>query len=239
MNMIVVFTDIIVTFATFALLIGLIMLCRKQWRKRGIRLSLTCFGVIIIVGTLDGALNPKPMDHKSTLVATQANTPEQSTALAAKPKPVVKPEAAPIKEDPHKAKLAVKVRRMTDRIVSMLRQHYDIEPKPLLPNRPFCREGSLNCNMEAGPFSIQVYGAGIVKILTTPKSSHANYREMCTVVFSAISGSDLYFAEEAIAGAFTRAAQMGSFEHKVADTQITVKPGGYGVLGCSFFKYGD
>lgn len=148
--------------------------------------------------------------------------------------------AAQSAEDQRRAKMAAKTQRMTESIISALRQYYNFEAQPLLPNKPFCRKGGIpSCTIVAEMFDIRVKGAGIVEILTTTQSSHANYREMCSAVFSAISGSNLDFAAEAVAGAFLRAAQTGSFEHKVANTQITINQDSSGVLGCSFFKYGD
>lgn len=142
------------------------------------------------------------------------------------------------KEDTRKAKLVAKTKRMTDSIAAAMRQHYKIEPQPLLPNTPFCREDGY-CTLVAGNFDIRVYGAGIAEIPTTTQSTHANYREICAAVFSAISGSNLDFSAEAVNGAFLKASQVGSFKYELAGTQISIRPDSNGVMGCRFFKYGN
>jgi hypothetical protein len=236
MNVIIATTGVIAVIASFALPVGLVMLCRKQWRKRGIKLSLASLGVVIVTSGVGAVLNPKAVKHEPTQAATQTKASEQSST----PDGVSGSKPAAKKQDAHNAKLAGKTQRMTDSIISALRRYYNFEAQPLIPGKPFCRKGGIpSCNLVAETFDIRVYGAGIVEIPTTTQSSHANYREMCAAVFSAISGSNLDFAAEAIEGAFLKASQTGSFKHDVANTQITISQGSSGVLECRFFKYGD
>lgn len=141
-------------------------------------------------------------------------------------------------KDAETAKRAAKTQRMTDSIVATIRRHYKYEAQPSLPNKPFCREDGY-CTLVVGDFRMQVWGKGIVDIETTTQSPHSRYREMCSAVFSAISGSNLDFAAEVIEGAFANAGQNGSFKHNISGTEIAIRRDGIGVLACSFFKYGS
>lgn len=141
-------------------------------------------------------------------------------------------------EDARKTKLAAKTKRMTDSIVSALRQHYRIEPQPLFPGSPLCRDDGY-CDFNANSIRIQVYGAGLAVVETTDQVSRTDYIEMCSVVFAGISGANVNFAGETIGMAYGRALNAGSFKQDVSGVQIKIAPDLGNQLGCRFFKYGN
>ncbi len=146
--------------------------------------------------------------------------------------------ASPNAETERKARLASKTKRMAESIAATLREHYKIEPEPLIPDMALCRDDGY-CDFMAGDFQLQVYGAGIAEVLTSTQFPHRDYRKMCVAVFSAISGSNIDLSAELIEGAFVKASQSGPIQSKVANTQIEIEPSWDGLLACSFFKYGN
>ncbi|MCV6575542.1 MAG: hypothetical protein OIF58_07385 [Cohaesibacter sp.] len=251
-------------FAFIAMPVGLIMMLFKNHRKRGLQVviaSIVALPVFIFGITgfkeysakQDGFLSSvdrylaKEAGYTSAEEWNEvrddvfAKKREEEKALDEMVrKKVAEAEAAKqAKEDARIAKMAAKLQRMTDSIISAFRQYYNFEAQPLIPGKPFCREGFLDCHIVAETFNIRIYGAGIVDVPTTTQSSHAHYREICAAVFSAISGSSLDFSAEAINGAYLKASQAGSFKHDLADTQITIRPDSNGLMGCRFFKYGN
>ncbi|XYK79844.1 MAG: hypothetical protein ROO70_19060 [Labrenzia sp.] len=141
-------------------------------------------------------------------------------------------------KDAHKTKNVAKVSQMADSIAETLRQHYSVEPRPLGDNPTFCQPHGF-CTLYAGDFKIDVYGAGIAEIETTTQAPQSRYRELCSAVLSALSGSNLDFAAEVMEGAFYNAGQSGRVKLEVTGTEVDIKPDGIGLMACSFFKYGS
>ena len=127
--------------------------------------------------------------------------------------------------------------RMTKDVIAALKHHTDIEPEPVILNKPFCREDGY-CTFMADEFRIQIYGNGIASILTSTQASHSKYRDMCAIMLSGLSGANITFAQEAIAGAFIHAAQTGKFQQDLNSVQIIISPDINNILACEFFKYG-
>lgn len=135
--------------------------------------------------------------------------------------------------------------RMRDKVVSMsnqiilrVRSHYGVEPESLFNNGTFCREDNY-CAFILEPFGVTIYGAGLAKVEPSNRVSHAEYLELCGVVFAALTNSDTAYAREVAGSAFSAAAQNGSFKQDLLGLQVNIRPTLSGVLGCRFFSYGE
>ncbi len=52
---------------------------------------------------------------------------------------------------------------MTEEIIALARSYYQIEPTPLIPNQPVCRDDGY-CDFNVGVFRLQVYGRGLAVV---------------------------------------------------------------------------
>ena len=144
--------------------------------------------------------------------------------------------AATAKENARKARLAKKTQHMTDGIVARARSHLSVEPEPLIPSQPLCRQNGY-CDFSIGLFRVQVYGAGLATVETTNQASRTDYLEMCAVVFSGISGADMQYAVETVGIAYGAALTAGRFERDFSGVEVKVSPSLGDDLQCRFFKY--
>ena len=130
----------------------------------------------------------------------------------------------------------IKNSEMTELTITALKTHMSLEAKPRLANKPLCREDGF-CEFVVEPFQFQIYGNGIAKILTSTQASHSQYRHLCAVMFSGLSGAEINFSKEAIEAAFLYASQNGKFRQDINTVQIEISPDLNNILECELFRY--
>lgn len=134
------------------------------------------------------------------------------------------------------SKRFLKNSEMTELVTSSLKTHMNLEAKPRLANNPICRDDGF-CEFMIEPFQFQIYGNGIAKILTTTQAPHSQYRNLCAVMFSGLSGADITFSQEAMNAAFLNASQNGKFRQDINTVQIEIGPDLNNILECELFRY--
>ena len=206
-----------------ALIIGTINLFRSGKRKRGATMIL----VAALAGGMMGALNDDGTTRAAVADARQQREASERAERNAA-------EQATAEEQQAKA---AKTISMAESIFSVMRRHYNMAPVATLGNDQPCRDDGY-CDFRLGSFRVQVSGAGLATIETTSQAQHSSYREACSAVFSALSGTDdLGFSADLIEQAFQTASQQGRVKTDVQGVQICIQPSSENIYGCRFFKY--
>lgn len=139
-------------------------------------------------------------------------------------------------EAERQSRKATKTTMMANSVIEVMRARYQMEPVTNNANGQPCREDGY-CDFRMGTFRVEIYGAGIATVETTNQVSHSTYREVCSAVFSAISGSDLDYSAELIEQAFRQASEQGRVKADMHGVQIDIKPDLSNIYACGFFKY--
>lgn len=139
-------------------------------------------------------------------------------------------------EAERRAAMAVKTTSMAEAVFQVMRDQYAMEPIANSFDGQFCREDGY-CDFNMGSFRITIYGAGIAEVETTSQARHSTYREVCSAVLSALTGSNLDFSADLIEQAFRAASDQGQVEADFQGVQITIRPSLDNIYGCRFFTY--
>jgi len=216
-----IFTALIALLVLVGLALGTFNLFRKGKRRNG---ALLLLGASLLGGFM-GALTNDPERNETTIAQSNPQPADTQETVA------------PVSEaEQRRAEMVAKTAAMTESIVATVQSHYGVNARPLIPNRPLCREDGY-CDFNAGVFRIQVYGAGLAVVEPTSQASTTDYIEMCSIIFAAISGSETNYAGEVVGLIYGAALNAGSAERDVNGIEVKVSPAAGGALGCRLFKY--
>ena len=140
-------------------------------------------------------------------------------------------------EKERKARMAAKTVGLANDIATLFKEQYDETPDTIYKNQQLCRADGY-CDFNLKGFRVTTWGIGLVDVETTSRRAHSEYREICSAVFSAISGAALDFSAEFVEAAFVKASRQGPMRGDMQGVQIKIGPGLSGdILGCQFLKY--
>lgn len=209
-----IFTALIALLILVGLALGTFNLFQRGKRRNG---ALLLLGASLLSGLM-GVLTDDAEKNETTIAQSSSEPDTRETA-------------APLSvEEQRRAEMVAKTASMTESVVATVRSHYGVEAQPLIPNRPLCREDGY-CDFNAGVFRIQVFGAGLAVVEPTDQASTTDYIEMCSVVFAAISGSEINYAGEVVGLIYGAALNAGSAERDFNGVEVRVSPALGGTLG--------
>ena len=141
-----------------------------------------------------------------------------------------------IQKKARRARLAAKTKEMTQSVVTVMKEDFETVPQPLLPDGDLCWENGY-CTFTIWDFSVNISGAGIARVEINTQKSHANYREVCAIVFSAIANVGTELAREIIGQSFHDAVSR-SVERDMMGVKVSIGPElSAPLLSCRFFMY--
>jgi hypothetical protein len=196
---------------------SLLLMFFRKYRKKASRVAVISFFVTLVFAAVSGNVEDNQAFATGATVvekeSLQKKTPAQSKSLKVS-----------------------KTQAMADRIAELFQEKYNTIVEGILPEGALCREDGF-CQFDADGFWMSIYPTGLVEIETSSQHSHADYREVCSAVFSATSEIDLDLASEIMHQAFQVASTAGSFKKDVYRTQVVVRPALSDILGCTFLRY--
>ncbi|MEL6503494.1 MAG: hypothetical protein AAFQ10_03465 [Pseudomonadota bacterium] len=99
-----------------------------------------------------------------------------------------------------------------------------------------CRDDGF-CSASFNWTQVQVYGRGVVNVLSGGTMSGEEYRSVCAAVFAGLTGNAQDNAEALMQQAFAQGLQRGRLRFDRGSVQVQISTTSSGAVECGFFKY--